>query len=111
MRAAYRSRAEADQLAAEYLAGHLSREQFCANHGLSVKSLARYVTRYRRRLRDGGDATVSADGPRFIPVDVDGGSSKGSCLAVLLASGRRIEVSRGFEEETLRRLVATLERS
>lgn len=117
LRGPYRTRAEADELVTEYLAGGLSREQFCRGKDLPVKTLERYVTRYRRQ-RSGSGAQVeggvkaagAGEGPRFVAVEVAGQDAGGRTLAVLLTGGRRVEVGRGFDEETLRRLVAALER-
>ena len=39
------------------------------------------------------------------------GGGRASSLAVVLAGGRRIEVGRGFDTDTLKRLLAAVERS
>jgi hypothetical protein len=101
---AHRSRAEADRLAAEYEASGLNREGFCNQADVSLKSLARYVTRYRKQKAE------SNPQQRWVAVEVAGQSGCGGELAVLLSSGRRIEVKRGFDAGTLRELVAVLER-
>jgi len=100
----YRSRAEADRLAAEYEASRLSREEFCNQNGLPLKSLARYVTRYRKQNRENNQQQ------RWVEVELAEHNGGGGELAVLLSSGRRIEVKRGFDAGTLRQLVAVLER-
>lgn len=43
----HRSRAEADQLAAEYAPSGLTRQEFCNLKGVPMKTSARYVARYR----------------------------------------------------------------
>ena len=91
----HRSRAEADHLAAEYEAGGLNREEFCNERKVTLKSLARYVTRYRKRKAE------NTQPQRWVAVE----------LAMLLSSGRRIEVKRGFDAGTLRQLVAVLEQA
>jgi hypothetical protein len=96
-----RSLAEADRLAAEYEARQLSREEFCKQKDIALKTLARYVTRYRKQ--QAGSNTPQ----RWIGVEV-AGHDVGE-LSVLLASGRRIEVNRGFDAATLRQLVTVLE--
>jgi hypothetical protein len=68
-----------------------------------MKTLARYVVRYRRQKAE-GDASQ-----RWVAVEVAGHRECGSELAVLLSSGCRIEVKRGFDSGTLRQLVAVLE--
>jgi hypothetical protein len=97
-----RSRAEADQLAAEYEASGLSREVFCKQREIPLKTLARYVTRYRKQK-------AGAVPQRWVAVEVAGHSGSGSELSVLVSGGRRIEVQRGFDPGTLRQLVAALE--
>ena len=97
-----RSRAEADHLAAEYEASGLSREEFCQQKDVPLKTLSRYVTRYRKQKAEGNQPQ------RWVEAE---GAGPGGCgeLAVLLSGGRRIEVKRGFDAGTLRQLVAVLE--
>ena len=105
-----RSWAEAAQLVTEFEAGGLGREEFCRERGLVSSTLARYR---KRRQQEQGEATA---GPgRWVAVELAGshqaGASKAaSGLAVVLASGRRIEVGRGFDAKTLERLLGLLER-
>lgn len=99
----HRSRAEADQLAVEYQASELRCEDFCKQKGLPIKTLSRYVTRYRKQ--QAGKQEQS----RFVAVEMAPPSGPGVELAVLLSTGRRIEVKRGFDAATLRQLVAVLE--
>ena len=99
----HRSRAEADQLAAEYEASGLTREEFCLQKNVSLKTLCRYVTRYRKQKAGGSEPQ------RLVEAEVASPNGCGAELAVLLASGRRIEVGRGFDASTLRQLVAVLE--
>jgi len=101
----HRSRAEADQLAAEYEAGGLTREAFCQQRDLPLKTLDRYVTRYRKQRAAG------AEPQRWVAVEVAGHNGCGGELSVLLPGGRRIEVRRGFDVGTLRQLVAVLEQA
>ena len=105
MRRRYRTRAEADELAAEFEASGLTQREFCERRGVPVKTLARYVKRYRQR-------PAEAEGtPRWVAVEIaesDPGAIR-SGLSVVLGGGRRIEMGRGFDEATLRQLVAALE--
>jgi len=101
----HRSRAEADHLAAEYEASGLSREEFCQQKDIPVKTLSRYVTRYRKQKAEGSRPQ------RWVEAEVAGRSGGVGELAVLLSSGRRIEVKRGFDAGTLRQLVAVLEQA
>jgi hypothetical protein len=99
----HRSRAEADQMAADYETSGLTREAFCNQRDIHRKTLDRYVTRYRKRNAD------RVEPRRWVAVEVSGHSVSGGELAVLLSTGRRIEVKRGFDAGTLRQLVAVLE--
>lgn len=99
----HRSRAEADQLAAEYEASRLTREEFCRQRNLPLKTLCRYVSRYRKQRTGVGEPQ------RWVEAEVASPNGCSSELAVLLARGRRIEVKRGFDAGTLRQLIAVLE--
>jgi hypothetical protein len=99
----HRSRVEADQVVADYEASGLSREASCVQYDVTLKSLDRYVTRYRKQKQKGEESQ------RFVAVEVSRHTGTGGELAVLLATGRRIEVKRGFDPGTLRQLVAVLE--
>jgi len=70
---------------------------------MSLKTLARYVTRYRKQKAGGGEPR------RWVAVEVAEQPGYGGELSVLLSGGRRIEVKRGFDVGTLRQLVAVLE--
>ena len=104
-----RSRVEVEKLVAEYKASGMTRDAFCQQRDLSVAAL----DKYRRRVQEW---TGSAVAP-MIPVDVfsfavqesnrdargDGG------LVVESRNGRRVEVRRGFDAETLERLPTVLD--
>ena len=92
-------------MAAEYEASGLTREAFCQQRDIPLKTLCRYVTRYRH------EKTGSMQSPRFVRVEVTAPASIGSALSVLLPGGRRIEVSRGFDAGTLRQLITVLEQA
>ncbi len=88
----------------EYEASGMSRVEFCQKHGLALSTLARY----QRRRVQGQDA--GADPSRWLAVELTGAHPAGaSGLAVVLAGGRRIEVGRGFEAQTLQQLLSLLE--
>jgi hypothetical protein len=99
----HRSRAEADQVAAEYEASGLSQVEFSAQRDLPLKTLARYVARFRKQ--SSGEQSTSQ---RFVAVEVAAPHTGGE-LTVLLSGGLRIEVKRGFDALTLRQLVTALE--
>ena len=100
-----RSRAEANQLAIECEASGLSQREFCEQRGVPLKTLARYLTRHRRE--QSGKKRM----PQWVAVEVAAKRGDPAELSIILAGGRRIEVRRGFDAETLRRLVAALERA
>ena len=81
----------------------MSRVEFCQKHGLALSTLARY----QRRRQARGEAA----GPsRWVAVELAGSPQPApSGLAVVLAGGRRIEVSRGFDANILRQLLRLLE--
>ena len=102
---ARRSRAEAEQVAREFEKSGLSRKAFSREHGLSVHTLDIYRRRLRQKQREGDVAN------RLVAVEISEPVRAGASeLAVALANGRRIEVKRGFDTDTLKRLVALLER-
>jgi hypothetical protein len=102
----HRNRAEADQLAAEYEASGLSQAEFCRQKDLPLKTLGRYVTRYRKQSGRGHEPNQPQ---RFVAVEVAACRSGGSELTVVLHGGLRIEVKSGFDAGTLRQLVTVLE--
>jgi hypothetical protein len=91
-------------LVAEYEASGLSRQDFCDQRGVPLKTLARYVARLRQDKNGDGP-------PQWVAVEVASPGVNGGELAVVLDGGRRIEVRRGFDADTLRRLLAVVERA
>jgi len=100
-----RSREEAEQLAVECEASGLSQREFCEQRGVPLKTLVRYLSRHRREQTGGHQR------PRLVTVEVAAKRGDPAELSIVLAGERRIEVRRGFDAETLRRLVAALERA
>ena len=105
-----REAGERGAASAEFEASGLSRGEFCRNRGLKVSTLDAYRKRRRQAQRE---ATGAA---RWVAVQVSGarqpdGDAPRSGLAVVLGSGRRIEVERGFDAGTLGQLLSVLERS
>ena len=104
-----RSQAEIEQLIAEYEASGLGPTAFCRQTGMSSSTFVRYRKRQRQTSSD------AADGKRWLEVEVCGAAAvangeRVSGLAVVLPGGQRIEVGRGFDADTLRRLLAVMER-
>lgn len=103
-----RSRAEVEQLVAEFETSGLSRTEFCRAHGIALSTLNRYRN---RKSQQSGTAMPT----RLVAVELsEPGSSRsagaGSGLAVVSAGGWRIEVACGFDGVTLGRLLRVLER-
>jgi len=94
---------EAEELAAEYEASGLRREEFCRQKGVALHTLARYVARRRR------ERAVTAPAQRWVGVEVAEAEARDVELTIRLDGGRRIEVRAGFDAETLRRVVGVLE--
>ena len=102
-----RSREEIQRLMMEFESSGLRQNEFCRKHGLSLSTLQR---RLKKRRLDQGEAKSS----RLVAVELAGkgrgGNNRTLCaLEVVLASGRRIEVRRDFDSETLLRVVEVLE--
>ena len=89
-------------MAAEYEASGLSQEAFGKQRDIPLKTVVRYISRYRKQK-------TGMESPRWVAAEVAGLSTNGDELAVLLPGGRRIEVKRGFDSGTLRQLMAVLE--
>ena len=104
-----RSRVEVEKLVAEYDASGLTRDVFCQQRGLSVVTLDKYRRRVQKWARSGA-------GP-MLPVEVvvsTGSNCAARGYGVLVVesrSGRRIEVGRGFDAETLERLLTILDKA
>jgi hypothetical protein len=102
----HRSRTEADQLAVEYEASGLSQTEFCQQRDLPLKTLGRYLTRYRKQKAQGNEPHKPQ---RFVAVEVAHPRYGSGELTVLLSGGLRVEVKPGFDAGTLRQLIAVLE--
>ena len=103
-----RSRQEIKRLVAEFETSGLRRSEFCQKHDLALGTLQRGLR--RRRMEFEGQSEAK----RLVEVKLPGiqrkGSERGTCsLEVVLAEGRRIEVKRDFDAETLARLIRTIE--
>src|SRR5258708_40333150 len=93
-----RTRAEVQQLVAEFVSSALRRSEFCQSRGLSFSTLDRHLNkgRWKRKAR-----SAPADG-QLVPVELAIRKSpterEPNCgLSVVLSGGRRIEVQRDFD--------------
>ena len=108
-----RTRAEIQQLVAEFVGSGMRRTEFCRSRGLSFGTLDRHLKKQRWKRKN---RRASSAG-RLVPVELAARKSptqlEPSCcgLAVVLTSGRRIEVHPDFDTDTFERLVSTLERA
>ena len=98
----YRSRIEAEQLAAEFRVSGLTRREFSEERSIARNTLNRYISRYS------GEQSITE--PRLLRVEVGESVRIGSGVAVVLACGRRVELARGFDAATLAQTVSVLER-
>ena len=106
-----RTRAEVQQLVAEFVSSGMRRSEFCRSRGLSFGTLNRHLKEQRWKRR--GRAASSAG--RMVPVELAARKSPTQHepsygLAVVLGGGRRIEVHPDFDTGTFERLVSLLER-
>ena len=101
-----RNRQEVEQVVAEYESSGLSRMEFCRERGLALSTLGRYRSRQQREAAAGSNALLAVEVCGRAPAPIAGTSS---ALAVVLRSGRRIEVGRGFDTGVLEQLVRVLE--
>ena len=107
-----RTRAEVQQLVAEFVSSGMRRGEFCRSRRLSFGTLNRHLK--KQRWKRSSRAASSAG--RLVPVELAtkklAPQHKPSCgLAVVLAGGRRIEVHPDFDTDTFERLVSALERA
>jgi len=106
-----RTRAEVQQLVAEFVRSGMLRSEFCQSRGLSFSTLDRHLKKRRWKRRH---KPISSAG-RLVPVELAASKlpkpQEPSCgLAVVLPGGRRIEVHPDFDTSTFERLVSALER-
>src|ERR1700736_1299775 len=104
-----RTRQEVQRLVREFGTSGLSRGEFCRIHAMTLSTLQRGL---KRRGTEPSD--IQSDGKRLVRVKVIGGSRPADreapcAMAVVLAKGRRIELSRDFDAAQLRRVVEALE--
>ena len=98
-----RRQREIAPLLSEYAESGLSRSAFCQKHHLSLATLARYLQRAER------DASSPPACTSFVAVEL-ATTGVDSGLALVLPSGRRLTIQRGFCPDTLRQILSVLER-
>ena len=101
-----RTTTEIEQIVTAFAGSGLNRAEFCRQHAISLATLDRYLKRMRgEHPSEGTLVTVEVAG-RKLRSEHEVGRS----LAVVLASGYRIEVETGFDGPTLQRLLELLEK-
>src|SRR5260221_11506764 len=103
-----RSRQEIKRLVREFETSGLRRSEFWNKHNLALGTLQRGL-RKRRMEVDGQSETKRLLEGKIAGIQRNA-SGPGTCaLEVVLVEGRRIDVRRDFDAETLARLIRTLE--
>lgn len=91
------------RLVLEQERSELTQVEFCRRNDISLHAFRIWKYRDHRRAA----RVAAAEAPRLVPVRLLGVSD--STIDLVIAGGRTIRVRPGFDEETLRRLVAALE--
>jgi hypothetical protein len=107
-----RTRTQVRQLVSEFVSSGMRRSQFCRSRGLSYSTLDRHLKKRRWKRKTTKSAPA---GGELMAVELAFrkplAEQQPSCgLAVVLSSGRRIEVHRDFDVHTFERLMSALER-
>jgi hypothetical protein len=105
VRRPHRRQDEIAQLVSEYAASGLSRSAFCQKHQLALATLARYLQ------QAGAAAVAPTNTSSFVAVELSAASGAlDSGVALVLPSGRRLAIQRGFCPDTLQQVLSVLER-
>jgi hypothetical protein len=106
-----RSGAEVEALVGEFEASGLTRAAFCVQRGVALATLDKYRRRVQRKARPGAGLLLPVEVDSRSSRDAGSGAGGDGVLVVESGSGRRIEVRRGFDAETLERLLTVLDRA
>jgi len=94
---------------ADQESGDETQGEFCARRGLKLETFRNWKYRLARGESSPRDRGRS-EPVRFVPVRVvDRGVETASGVDLVLPGGRVVRVARGFDPETLKRLMETLE--
>ena len=100
----------------EFRQSGLTHAEFCRRRGISLHTFRKrlYALKAVAPGIAQGASWIRAEATRFLPVDLRSIDPLASIptqdsLAIVLGGGRRIAVGKGFDPETLRRLIDTLE--
>jgi len=108
-----RSAEHVQQLLAEFKNSGMPASEFCHKRGLCRSTLYRYLS-LSRSWKKPRRRSKGATNSQILPVELTTKSptrqEENGGFGLVLASGHKIEVQRGFDEATLERLLAVLER-
>jgi hypothetical protein len=99
-----------EKLVAEHEASGLTRDVFCQQRGLSVVTLDKYRRRVQKWTRSGAGPMLPVEVVLSTVQDSSCAARGAGVLVVASRSGRHIEVGRGFDAETLERLLTILDK-
>ena len=109
-----RTAAESEALCQSFLSSGFNQQQYCREHGVSKSTLSSLLNRRRRALAKKDEDSLALRPVELVsttqPITQASIQSSTSGLAIELRSGLRVVVSSGFDEATLLRLLALLER-
>jgi hypothetical protein len=109
-----RSRGEIERLVGQYGSSGMGRAEFCRSQVLALSTLGRHLRKQQSKPGDVRSKGVERSGLMAVevaaPVVSMADSEVSSTRMVLWINGRRVELGRGFDAETLTQLVAVLER-
>jgi hypothetical protein len=90
-------------LVRSFEASGLKRGEFCARNQVASNTFNRYMQRYGARCGEGDQQQ------QLVAVEIVDTEIFRAEVAVVLPRGRRVEVARGFDAQTLQQVVAALE--
>ena len=100
----------------EFRRSGLTHAEFCHRRGISIHSFRKRLYQTPAPKPTPANPLLSDTADHFLPVtilpDPNPASAAAACrqpLELLLGNGRRIAVAPGFDPQTLRQLIATLE--
>jgi hypothetical protein len=89
----------------------LTRDAFCQQRDLSVAALDKYRRRVQKWAGSGVAPMLPVEVVSFAVQDSNRDARRDGRLVVESRNGRRVEVRRGFDAETLERLLTVLDRA
>jgi transposase len=90
-------------------ASGLKSKEFAAREGINCRSLVWWDSEFRRRGALANTSSTESKRPAFVPVATKTTKGAvGASIELVLASGHRLRVDKGFDAETLRRLLAVV---